>query len=392
MKKTMRNWGHKIILIWMLAIGTLNSGCWDYREINDQMIVAGAAVDFNTASDEITLTAEMAVPTASEKGSAFNSKIYQGKGKNLLDAIVDLRAKAGHSLLWSHAKVLILNPELMEKEKVLVGIMDWIKRNHEMRETVWLLLSQEKTAGDILQQSNSQTEKIISQYLDNLFLAPEAETFPKVPYSEFVNDIQSQAGCAALPTVRLEKSGAEVLPFLDGTAIFKRTKPVCRLDGKQTRIYLLLRNDLNQAVLVPEGADRERLQAVSLKIANCSSSVEPVLFQKNLRMEIDIKMEADIAEIDSDHDVFKPDKINQLKAGVQSIIAARIKKLLMLLKECQQSDIFGLGSKVENKYPKLWRKIKNNWPQEYRKVPFAIHVRLNIPGSQQSMNVTKAGP
>lgn len=382
---------NRFIPVLILTILVFIAGCWDYKEIDGQIIISGAAIDYDQENKEILLTAEIALPTSAGKESAFNSKIYQGKGQNILEAIVDLRSKAGRNLLWSHSKVLILSKEFMKKEKIFIGVMDWIKRNREMRDTVWLILSKEKTAGEILLKSNAQTEKIISYYLEYLFLTTKSETFLNVPYSKFIDDLQSVSGSVALPTVSLEDSGNGKLPFINGTAIINRTKPIGWLDGKQTRILLLLKNELKQAVFVPEPSAKEKVRAVSLKMTNCQTSIKPVLRQKGLIMEIQVKMEAEIGEIDGEQDIFKPDKIKKLAKGAQSMITDQINQLLQLLKESYQSDVIGFGNKVEAKYPKLWRKMENNWRNEYAKIASEIHLKLTISGSAQSMKVTKVG-
>jgi germination protein, Ger(x)C family len=376
----------------LLLIAVFICGCWDYKEIDDLIIISGAAVDYDRESKGITLTAEIALPTSSGKESNFNSRIYQGKGRSVLEAIVDLRSKAGRKLLWSHAKVLIFSEELMDREKLFIGIMDWIKRTHEIRDTVWLLVSREETAGEIFLKSTPQTQKITSAYLDGLLLARKSETFLSVPFSKFINDLQSESVCSALPTVRLEDSSNGTLPFLEGTAIFTRTKESGWLDGKRTRILLLLMNQLKQAVFAPQPSDNEKVKGVSLTMEQCQTVIEPVLGQKGLGMVIRVKMEAEIGEIDGEQDVFAPDKIKKLTQGAQNMITAQINELLQLLQKGYRCDALGLGNKVAIKYPKLWKKMKNRWRNEFAGIPADIHLKLTFSGSQESMKVTKVGP
>jgi spore germination protein KC len=392
MEQSMTLKKNKFILVALLIMSTFITGCWDYKELDDQIIIFGTAIDYNQENKGIILTAEITLPTSSGKESNFSSKIYQGKGQNLMDAIVDLQSKAGRRLLWSHSKVLILSEDIIGQEKLFVGIMDWIKRAHEIRDTVWLLTTHEKTAAEILQKSNPQTQKIISAYLDGLFLAGKSETFLDVHYSKFIKDLQSATVCAALPTIRLEDSPNGILPLLDGTALYYRTKEVGWLDGKRTRVLLLLMNQLKQAVFVPEPSDNHKVNGVSLKMDYCQTDIKPILGPKGLVMEIDIKMEAQIGEIDGEQDVFTPDKIKKLIKGAQSEITAQINELLQLLQKDYQCDVLGFGNKVEAKHPKFWKKIKNRWPNEYAQIPTAIHLKLSIFGSQESKEVTKVGP
>ncbi|TCL76379.1 Ger(x)C family germination protein [Hydrogenispora ethanolica] len=380
-----------LILAMILAIPALLGGCWDYREIDDQIIISGAAVDYDRESRGISLTVEIALPTASDKESSFTSKIYQAKGQNIPEAIVALHSKAGRRLLWSHSKILILGAGIMENERLFIGTMDWVKRNGETRETMWMVFSEEKTAGEILQRAEPQTEKIISYYLDRLFLAAEAETFISMPYSEVMYDLSSPSACIHLPAVRLEDSDGGKLPFINGTAVFRRTKVAGWLDGKQTRILALLLNKLNRVVFVLRPSGHSTLPQVSLRTSHCQTAIEPVLSQNTLRMKVRVKIEAQIAEIDGVKEVFKPAALKKLKEEAQRMIAAEIMELLNLLKEKYQSDVLGFGSQVENKYPQQWRRIRSHWESVYARIPAVVRVELNVTGSEQSMAETKEG-
>ncbi len=378
-------------LLTVLLAAALCAGCWDYKEIDDQVIIAGTAIDYDPGSRGILLTTEIALPTSSEKESSFESKIYQGRGQNILDAAVDLRAKAGRRLLWSHSKVLILSRELMAERDLFIGILDWVKRNHQMRDTSWLLLSKERSAAAILQQAAPQTEKITSYYLDHFFAMPQSEIFLSMTYSKFIANLQSEGGCTALPTARLANFSNGVLPFVDGTALFLKTRPVGWLDGRQTRTLSLLLNKLGQAVLAPEPSEKQKLQTVSLKVSHCQTAIEPAFRRKKLIMTIRVKMTAAIGEIDGAKDVFQPEKIKKVAAGAESVITARIHKLLELLQGNYRCDILGFGNQVAVKYPRLWLRLKRDWPNEFAKLPAVIRVKVDIDGSEQSMKETQEG-
>ncbi len=382
---------NNFILMLLLMMTVFITGCWDYTEIDDQIIISGVAADYDQENKEILLTAEITLPTSSGKESNFSSKTYQGKGRSVLDAVVDLRSKAGRKLLWSHMKVLILSKDFMDQQKLFIGIMDWIKRNHEVRDTIWLIVSKEKTAGEIFLKSNPQTQKIISAYLDALLSSQKSETFLSVPFSKFIGDLQSLSKSAALPIVGLENSSNGTLPLIEGTALFKQTKEIGRLDGKQTRTLLLLMNRLKQAVFAPEPSDVKKVKGVSLQMDNCQTAIKPVIGPKGLIMMIHIKIEAEIGEVDGEQDVFKTNKMKELVQAWQEIIEGRIRDFLQTLQKNYQCDAIGFGNKVEANLPNLWKKTENRWLTEYAKTPIEIRLKLTVPGSQESMKVTKVG-
>ncbi len=372
----------------ILIIATFISGCWNYREIDDQIIIAGSAVDYDKESNQLLLTTEISLPTSS-KDKDFVSKVYQGKGRNIAEAIVDLRSKAGRNLLWSHSKVIIFGNELMQQQKLFIGTLDWIKRNQEMRDTLWLLSSAEKTAGEIFEKSQPQTQKITAFFLDYLFLTRKSESFVSIPFWKFITDLQSSSNASTLPLVGLINSPSTgTLPLIAGTEMFNATKTVNRLDDNQTKMLLLLTNNLNQAIFAPEQSKSKEFQTVSLKVTQSRTTIEPERLPHGLAMKIQVMMEAQIQEIDSETDIFKPDKLKKIQQGIATVIADKISAFVKTIQN-DQCDVIGLGNKVAIKYPELWNSMKKRWGLEFAKIPAKVHVELLITGSEQSMGATK---
>ncbi|RCX13001.1 spore germination protein KC [Anaerobacterium chartisolvens] len=380
------------ILAVLFILLMFTTGCWDYREISEEIIVAGAAFDYDEKNDCLVVTAEITLPKSSEKGSTFNSKIYTSKGKSVIDAVNKLTSKAGHKLLWSHSKVIILSEELIESENLFIGIMDWVKRDLETRDYVWMLLSKEKTAGEIFLKADPQTESIISYYLDHVFLTVKSnETYMKVPYWEFMYSLQSEDFYAVLPTVTLEESDKGAIPLVNGTEIISRNKAICWLDGNQTKTLLLIMDKLRDATFIVEQTHNEKRQTVSLRILGSKTRIKPILGEKGLVMEVRVQMEASVSEIDGSKDIFKKENIKELEKEAERMITGEIKELVNLLKEKYKVDAVRFGDKVENKYPKLWKQMKNDWGNEFEKISSDIQVKLEITASDQSMKITKAG-
>ncbi len=378
-----------ILFIPVLIGATLFSGCWNYREIDDQIIIAGSAVDYNKENNELLLTTEIALPNSSKEQN-FVSKVYQGKGRNLAEAVVDLRSKAGRNLLWSHSKVIIFGDELLRRPKLFIGTLDWIKRTEDMRDTLWLLISAEKTGAAIFEKSKPQTQKITAFFLDYLFLTGKSESFVSVPFWKFLTDLQSSSNASALPLVRLSDSASGTLPLIEGTEMFNATKTGGRLDGNQTKFLLLLTNNLNQAIFAPEQSESSAFQAVSLKTIHSRAIIEPERSPQGLVMKIQVMMEAQIQEIDSENDIFKPEQVKKIQQGVATVIAKKITTFIRQIQK-DQCDVIGLGNKVAIKYPELWQSLQKRWRVEFAKIPAKVHVKLLISGSEQSMGTTKVG-
>jgi len=380
-----------IIIIFVCVVLLSTTGCWDYKEISDKIIVAGIAVDYDKENNGILLTIEIILPEESNKGSNFIPKIYQSTGKNMIDATKNVMSKAGHELLWSHSKIFILSEDIFKEKNLFIGIMDWIKRDFESRQNTHLILSKEKTASDILTKSNPQTEKITSFYLDQLILSyTENGYIVKTSYWEFVDNLNSLSSCASLTCVHLENSDTGILPYLVGTELISKNTPICFLDGNQTKILLLLQNKLKTANFILNQSKKDMTQNVSFTINNNEVTIEPIYIKNKLSVRLHLDLDAIIEEVDTEKDIFTPDDLKDLEASLKIMIAQEVENFIEYSQKIK-TDVLGFGNKTLQKYPNLLKKSNANWDDEFTKLQFNVKVDLKISGSEKSMKKTKMG-
>lgn len=380
-----------LIIICFIVITT--NSCWDYKEIADEIIVAGAAIDYDIENDGILLTIEVILPVVgADKDSNLKSLIYQCSGKNMVDASKNIVTKVGHHLLWSHNKIIIFSKKLMERENLFNGTMDWIKRARATRPNMWLLLSEEETAGEIFLESVPQTEKIVSTYLDQLFLTSKDNyNYIRTPFWRYMEDINSPSASATLPTIEINKSNTGNIPLLYGTELIRKNKPEGRLNAEQTKIYLLIMNRLQNANFIFQHPNNKAAQNVTLKIFNNKAEITPIVSAGELKMKVKVESEAIVQEIDGEQRIFTQNNIMELQKEAEKSIIEEINNLISLCQKQYGVDIFGLGNKVEYKYAKFWKGVKNDWISEFVKAVPEIQLDLKITGSDQSMEVPEEG-
>ncbi len=380
-----------ILLLVIFIITSLFSGCWNYKEIDDLAIVAGMAVDMDEDTGDYIVTVELVNAQGGGKGQAQGSlspEIYDAQGKTIFEAVRNIILKVGKRLYWSHAKVGIIS-ENIAREGV-VGVIDWIERDAEVRTSIRLLISKEKTAGEIF-YSFFPMESTVSFQLDKIL--KNTDVLRKAPDRDvwgFINDLSSEGVSAILPAVYLVGQRKNKVPQVYGTAIFKRDKLVGYLNGGESQLLSFIKDEVKSGIISIENVVGTK-DDVSLEIFGNSTKIETDYEKGKLAIKIGMDVNVSIAEIKGSIDVIDLEKQSKLKSQAERYMEKEINTLINKVQEDYQSDIFGFGSEVKKEIPQLWKKIESNWDEEFANLDCEIKVEIEIKASATTSKPIKIG-
>ncbi|MBE6936650.1 MAG: hypothetical protein E7458_09220 [Ruminococcaceae bacterium] len=122
------------------------SGCWNYSELDDRAIIAGAAID-RMESGEIRLTVET-VAFHEGQSTGPKSELLSGVGGSVPEAIFHIMNQSQKELYWHHAALLVLGESYAAEG--IGDLLDYILKEHEMRLTLTLAVSRLETAAEVL--------------------------------------------------------------------------------------------------------------------------------------------------------------------------------------------------------------------------------------------------
>ncbi len=370
-----------VIVLYML----LFTGCWNYKEINDKSVVAGAALDYDKDTDELVLTVEIAIARTEQNNTIILSDTYQGRGWDVFDASRNLIAITGQKLYWSHTKIIIFSRSIMENKNLFIGVLDWIKRDSETRDDIWFFLSGEDTAAEILTDTRVQIENITSYYLEDIARNEKSVSkYLSVPCYEFVDDLGSKGITPVLPTVKIEAEGENVIPVVYGEALLKGLKPEKWLNGEQTKILLILKDKLRGGLLVIKGEYEGKETVVTLEILKSKTKItsKAQLAESNeITMSVNVKMDVVIAGIDGEADVITKKNRKKLKQDAENKVKENIGDLMSVLQQECGCDAVGFGRLVEIEHPEVWKRIEPDWNAVFPFVKTDVNVEISIKGS-----------
>ena len=188
------------IIISVVVINILLVSCWDYSEIDESSIVLGNAVDYDEENKSFITTLEIASPKKKGEETIMESQVIKGTGETFYDSIMNVITKSGKKITGGHGKVLIISKKVASMKKEFVSVLDVFKRDIRPRDDIWILMSSEETAGEILSDTNVELQPITSLYLESMIKNGKSlPKYPQVPLYKFIDDLSAEGICPTLP-------------------------------------------------------------------------------------------------------------------------------------------------------------------------------------------------
>lgn len=382
----------KLILLVIILINLLiDIGCWNYKEINEKVIVGGVAVDYDEENEKTLLTVEVIKPTLKGEKTEINSEILQMEGDNTFDAVRDFISISGRKLFWSHAKVVVFSENIVKEEDKFISVLDFLSRDAETRDDLWLLLAKDMKASNVW-KSELKVEDIVSFHLDDMMRNEKSfSKFHGVHLYDFIDNLSYKGVSPTLPTIDLESYEEKTISRVYGTSVFKGSKNIGWLNGEQTKFFLMVIDELKGGTLVIEEKVGSETIPISLEIFDNKTKVKPIYEDGNLTMKIDIKTTVNINEIGTETDFINDKGLKKLKKDGEKLIEEEVKNVIKFVQSEYGSDIFGFGGIIERELPKLWKEIGSNWQNEFKNINIEVKSDLNIRGSALRSKTIKLG-
>lgn len=382
MKKSKRVFISIFVFIYLLC----TAGCWNYRELDDLAIVAGAAIDKGT-DGQYTVTTEV-VDVDGNNDTKSESKLISMHGKTILDAIRNGISITGKKLYWSHCKVAILSKEIAEEG--VTKVLDVFLRDAEIRNDVDIVYSRQDTAREIL-EAQETTESIkafaIDKVLKNQIKISKA---PKTDLLDYSIELQTKGISMVIPAVHLEEVKGNMIPRVAGAAIIKDDKLVGELGEEDTQALLFVRNEVKGGVLVDD--KNVGLSApISMEIFRNDTKVKPVVKAGKLKFKVNILVTVGIDEIQGNENFGDEKAVNRLEASTS---AATQKKVTDFIKKIQSeygTDIFLFGDKLREKNVNKWKSVSGRWEEVFRNLEVDVDAKVHIKNSALIYKTIKRG-
>lgn len=362
-----------LVLLFVLSL----AGCWSYRGLDEMAIVAGVAIDRADESGKYLLTFEIVDISLSIKEEGPKSKLLESEGSTLFEAIRAAKQKIKNKLYFAHSQLVIISKDIAREDDIGY-ILDWFMRDGEARETMYLAVSQERSAQDIL-QSGGVDESLISMKLQKILENDNSITASTVAdevYNAY-DTIHTPGKDLALAAVRTSQNSGETICESHGIAVFKDRRLVGFLTPQESKGYLFCVGSVDGGVLTFSSKGHGE-DDVTLEIEETQTKRSVVNKDGKVSIRVEVKAYCFLGELMNPNVKLDTDKLEEL----QELAAKKLKKDIMDTIEKVQSeygaDIFGFGSLIHQKDFRLWEQLKHRWDSMFKTIQVEVETEVHI--------------
>nr|WP_192599684.1 Ger(x)C family spore germination protein [Sporosarcina limicola] len=386
-----------VISCLFIVIVPLISGCWSKRELNELAIVVAIGID--KVGEEYEVTVQVVDPSevSASKSSGGRTPVvmYHAKGESMFEAIRKMTTVTPRKLYFAHIRMMILGEEL-----AVQGIgqtLDFFTRDQELRADFYVAVADQSSAKEVL-SILTPLEKIPANKMFNSLKSSSEFWAPTVPtrFDELLKDLESKGRNTVLTTIRIEgdpkqgtgKENAEKinnsvhLRYSD-IAVFKNEKMVGLLNEEESKGYNYIRNKVKSTagiIACPKGG------IITTEVKDSKTKVKGKMAKGKPRIDVTIRSDTSIAEVDCDINLQKTETIAELDKIASEKLKGIIEKSLDTIQHKYKVDIFGFGEAIHRADPKAWYKLEKEWEEIFPELEVKLKVDVKTKGLGTVMN------
>jgi spore germination protein KC len=355
----------------------LLTGCWDYVGVDNISIVTGMAIDKDDKTNNYKAAFEVVNIGASNKIEGVKTEIVETMGKTLFDTARNAKKRLMNKLYFGDMEVVIIDKKIAEKDGIET-ILNWFLRDAEIRGTLNLVISEEKTAKEIL-NNNALNYPIVGSVIKEILKDDNEVTSSTIyqPLYRAHNNLHDNGCSLAFPIFRIvENDGKETLES-NGIAVFKKDKMIGQFQSNESKYYLFIRDNVNGGLLTFD-SDNDDTDDITLEIDDNNTSKKYSYEDGKFKFSIATKTVVYLSESDEYHVNISVNNIKKLEKQAEQLIEKNIKKIIKKAKSEYKVDVFSLGSIVYKNDPKLWKKVKKDWGKKFLETEIEVKSDVDI--------------
>lgn len=334
------------ILLSLLLLPLLLTGCFDYHDINKVTFPTSIIFDVDDLGQEIVyldcIKPYRSTNDSSDKGRRI---IYKGVGKTALEALNDINRASSFKLDYTQTRAYIFTEKASRKG--IKKFLDLINNNSEfsMKPSAFVYY------GDVeeLLKTVSTDEEYLGLFLNDL--VGKEKYNPRAVKSNinyYLSNILMGSNTALLTSISLEDNAIDKKIQIQGSSIFKDNVLVERIDMENSLIYNIMMGNAKSGTLEISNPDSKE-NFITLQILD-SSMKDRLEFQDGkYKLIKDVNVEVSVSEIQGEL-IVDADAIDYIKVNEEAYISGYAEYLFNKYKK-QNLDIFDIHRLAEMYYP-----------------------------------------
>ncbi len=382
------------LLLLLMFLTSIITGCWNRRELNDLAIVAALGIDI--VGDQFLVTVQV-VDTgevATGKGtSSGRSPIttFHAKGDTVFGAIRKMTTVTPRKLYFAHLRIMVIGEQLARQG--IAKTLDLMLRDQEGRTDFYIVVAKGTTAHNIVNVL-TPIEKIPATKMFTSLEVSEKAWAPtvSVQLDELITNIVNPGIQAALTGIviqgdeaegkkktNLESPDTKVQLQYKGIAIFREDKLVGWLNEPESKGFSNITDRLNSTVIETSCPEGGRL---GIEIIRAKASIKGKVRNGEPEAEVTMYMDANVADVECKLELTKTKTIAELEKRTAQMVIGHSEQALQKAKKLR-SDIFGFGVAMHRANPGYWKMAKDDWDHIFAELPvrYKVHVKIRQIGT-----------
>jgi spore germination protein KC len=365
-----------LLMILTLLLAVPLSGCSDYRGLDELTIVAGMAIDLDENDPEAYKIAfEIVDMTSAASDGPTGSKLLETTGKTITEAVFNANRKLHRNMYFGNSEIVVISREIAER-KGLNLIVDPLLRDSEIRDNLYILVSNEKTAKEIIEPG----DQVVSFYLSKNIAENDFSANSTKPYELYAihSMLKEQTTSLALPALRItDREKKEI--SLDGMALFSGSKLVGSLNSSDTPYYLLASAKLaGGSFLVSQQPEEETKRYAALADRSSSAKHDYRYEDGRFVFRLNVEMIAAAIEFSQGWGDLTGDLIRQLESDAGSTLSKEVTRVLLSVQREHGVDIVGFADRIRDQDAALWSSVREHWPDYVKNAEIIVECKVLI--------------
>ena len=336
----------KVIFALIFVLLTF-TGCYNYADVEDVVVVAGMAFDKN--ENGYSVVAETIAPGSSSEASV-KSETVSSEGKTVFEAMEGLKNASGKPFDFSHCQVIFVGEKTAENG--ISEILDMVFHYNTLRLTVLFV-----TVGGGLSSTVFDCElplyDIVSYGIFDMMKQdnPGSAVYPSAQAYACLNTLENKGKDLILP--RLSINDKEI--FYSGMTVFRDDRAVGNISSETARRYLTLMGKLAGGDMTLSVGG----EYVSFEIRDISTESRIETYPD--AFETKVKIKAAARQLPENCDLSDPKCKEYLQKETERVIEEELSETFDEIKRNFRSDVFAFGNMIYRKMPSEWENIKDGW-------------------------------
>lgn len=381
---------YKLFVVFILIC--LNTGCWNYRELDQVSIVEAIGID--KIDDSYSISVQVLNTSTLNTNSSSSSSpsespftIYEAIGNTIDEALERILYVCPKQLYLGQMNLLAISEEVAKEG--ISNIFDFFMRNIEVRKIFPTVIVKGDNAIEALkvippiETINSLNTKSIIETNKKLTGLTGNVLFDEVLMCYYVEG--RNMTISAIEIIKPERNSGDLDNLKEaedsskikviGVASFLKDKIVGYLEDNHSIVLNLLKNK-SKRVTVTFPCDKNSYG--TLIFNKVEAKITPELKNNKPSSKIKINGEATVTEYNCKIDLNKKESINKIEKMAEKELKKIVDETINIIQKELKSDVVGFGENFYRNKNKYWKKVKNKWDEIFPSLKITSDARIKI--------------